>query len=57
MLADHDDTLPPHALYEVVKAVNERPGAQVIYSDEDKLDMDGRRCSTRILSRILTRIF
>ena len=42
VLADHDDTLPPHALYEVVKAVNERPGAQVIYSDEDKLDMDGK---------------
>ena len=42
VLADHDDTLPPHALYEVVKAINERPNAQVIYSDEDKLDMDGK---------------
>ena len=41
MLADHDDTLPPHALYEVVKAINEHPEADVIYSDEDKMDMDG----------------
>ena len=42
VLADHDDTLPPHALYEMAKAVNEHPKAQVIYSDEDKLDMDGK---------------
>ena len=42
VLADHDDTLTPDALYEVVKAVNEHPGCQVIYSDEDKLDMDGK---------------
>ena len=41
VLADHDDTLPPHALYEVVKAINEHPEADVIYSDEDKMDMDG----------------
>ena len=42
ILADHDDTLPPHAFYEVAKAVNEHPDCQVIYSDEDKLDMDGK---------------
>lgn len=42
ILADHDDTLPPHAFYEVVKAINEHPGCRVIYSDEDKLDMDGK---------------
>lgn len=42
VLADHDDTLTPNALYEVAKAINERPGCQVIYSDEDKLDMDGK---------------
>ena len=41
VLADHDDTLPPHALFEVAKAINEHPGADVIYSDEDKMDMDG----------------
>ena len=27
VLADHDDTLPPHALYQVVKAINEHPEA------------------------------
>lgn len=40
-LADHDDTLPEHALYEVVSAICDNPGIDVIYSDEDKLDMDG----------------
>lgn len=41
VLSDHDDTLPPHAFYEVVKAINEEPEREVLYSDEDKLDMDG----------------
>ena len=41
VLADHDDTLPEHALFEVVAAINDHPGCEVIYSDEDKLDMDG----------------
>lgn len=41
ILADHDDTLPPHALFECVKAINEDPEYDVLYSDEDKLDMDG----------------
>ncbi|MCD8122107.1 MAG: glycosyltransferase family 2 protein [Clostridiales bacterium] len=41
VLADHDDTLPEHALFEVAKAIGEHPQSDVIYSDEDKLDMDG----------------
>lgn len=41
VLADHDDTLPEHALFEVVAALNDHPQCEVIYSDEDKLDMDG----------------
>lgn len=41
VLADHDDTLTPDALYEFVKIINANPGCDVIYSDEDKLDMDG----------------
>lgn len=41
ILADHDDTLPEHALFEVASAVNEHPDCEVLYSDEDKLDMDG----------------
>jgi GT2 family glycosyltransferase len=43
-LLDHDDELAPDALAEVVKHLNARPGAQVIYSDEDKLDLQGARC-------------
>jgi O-antigen biosynthesis protein len=42
-LLDHDDTLAPFALYEVVRAINDRPDADLIYSDEDKLDETGRR--------------
>lgn len=41
VLADHDDALTPDALYEFVKIINANPGCDVIYSDEDKLDMDG----------------
>ena len=41
VLADHDDTLPEHALFEVASAINQHPECDVIYSDEDKLDMDG----------------
>ena len=39
-LLDHDDILTPDALYEVVKAINEHPDAEAIYSDEDKVSMD-----------------
>src|SRR5439155_25483488 len=42
-LLDHDDTLAPFALFEVVRALNDRPDADVIYSDEDKLSPDGTR--------------
>ena len=41
VLADHDDKLTPDALYEFAKAINEAPETDVLYSDEDKLDMDG----------------
>ncbi|PNV62556.1 glycosyl transferase family 2 [Clostridium sp. chh4-2] len=41
VLADHDDTIPSHALYECARTINENAGCDVIYSDEDKLDMDG----------------
>lgn len=40
---DHDDVLAPNALYECVKALNEKPGTEFIYSDEDKVSMDGKR--------------
>lgn len=42
VLADHDDTLTENALYECARTINENPGCDVVYSDEDKLDMDGQ---------------
>ena len=42
-LLDHDDELPPHALYAVAAALNENRELDVIYSDEDKIDEQGAR--------------
>ncbi len=42
-LLDHDDELPEHALYHVAAAVNEQPDADILFSDEDKIDEAGRR--------------
>jgi glycosyltransferase involved in cell wall biosynthesis len=42
-LLDHDDELTPDALFEVVRAINDF-GADFIYSDEDKLELDGTFC-------------
>ena len=41
VLCDHDDILPPEALYCFAEALAQNPEADCIYSDEDKLDMDG----------------
>ena len=41
-LCDHDDLVAPNALYEFVKAINEHPQADVIYSDEDKIDKNSK---------------
>jgi GT2 family glycosyltransferase len=38
---DHDDTLTIDALYRVAREFAEHPDAQVVYSDEDKLDFAG----------------
>lgn len=40
-LLDHDDELTPDALAEVVRALNENPDADFLYSDEDKVGLDG----------------
>ena len=40
---DHDDELSPDALFEVVTRLNENPALDLLYSDEDKLETDGRR--------------
>ncbi len=42
-LMDHDDLLPEHALYEVALELGHHPDADVIYSDEDRIDLNGRR--------------
>lgn len=42
-LLDHDDVLPPHALYMVAHYIDLHPGARMFYSDEDKLTPEGER--------------
>ncbi|MGG5316771.1 glycosyltransferase family 2 protein [Enterococcus sp. AZ072] len=42
-LLDNDDELSPIALYEVAKCLNGNPDIDLIYSDEDKIDMSGKR--------------
>lgn len=42
-LLDHDDRLAPHALFCVVDAIHEKPNVKLIYSDEDKIGVDGKR--------------
>lgn len=39
---DHDDLITVDALYEAAKAIQET-GADILYSDEDKIDMQGRK--------------
>jgi len=41
---DHDDELTPFALYEVIKLLNQRIDAEVIYSDEDKITNENVFC-------------
>lgn len=42
-LMDHDDELAQHALLFMVGAINRNPSAQILYSDEDKIDEQGNR--------------
>jgi glycosyltransferase involved in cell wall biosynthesis len=42
-LLDDDDEVAPTALYFVAHEINQYPDLQLIYSDEDKLDITGRR--------------
>lgn len=41
VLMDHDDVLTPDALAEVALAFHENPDAELVYSDEDRLDGAG----------------
>ncbi|MDO6749288.1 glycosyltransferase family 2 protein, partial [Gilvimarinus sp. 1_MG-2023] len=42
-LLDHDDLLQQHALFYVVKALNDNENVSFVYSDEDKVDEAGNR--------------
>ena len=42
-LLDHDDELAQHALASVVSSINQELSAQILYSDEDKIDELGIR--------------
>ena len=42
-LVDHDDLLPPHALYEIAAEVNAHPDVDVIYSDSDRINSSKKR--------------
>lgn len=42
-LLDHDDELRPHALLEMAEAIAADPALDLLYSDEDKIDEQGRR--------------
>lgn len=43
VLLDHDDELPPHALFHVAWEAAHHPEAAIIFSDEDKIDAAGVR--------------
>lgn len=57
---DHDDLLSPDALFHIVTRINLRPDTDILYSDEDKIDEEGRHsephfkprwCPDHLLSR------
>ena len=43
VFADHDDELTPNALYEFARLLNQNRNLEMIYSDEDKMSMDGHK--------------
>ncbi len=47
VLLDHDDELSEHALYFVVEELNRFSETQMIYSDEDLIDENGRRSTPK----------
>jgi GT2 family glycosyltransferase len=40
---DHDDLLSPNALHECFKYISKNENANIIYTDEDKIDLHGNR--------------
>ncbi len=43
VLFDHDDLLPADALLMVAATINRHPNAKMLYSDEDKISVEGQR--------------
>ncbi|MGC8771619.1 MAG: glycosyltransferase [Brevinematia bacterium] len=43
LLLDHDDEIPRNTLYEIVKLINMYPEADLIYSDDCKIDENGKK--------------
>ncbi|MGB9940895.1 glycosyltransferase family 2 protein [Methanosarcina sp.] len=43
-LLDNDDELSADSLYEIIKLLNKKPKTDFVYSDEDKIDLEGKRC-------------
>lgn len=39
---DHDDLITPDAMFYIAKALNEDSTIEALYSDEDKIDMEGK---------------
>lgn len=44
VLIDNDDVMHPQSLYKIAKVINENPSVGLIYSDEDKMELNGTRC-------------
>jgi len=49
-LLDHDDLLAEPALYEIAVELNAHPDANLLFSDEDHIGLDGRRCDPHFKS-------
>ncbi len=45
LFLDQDDELPPDSLAEIAIRVAQRPETDLLYTDDDKIDVDGRRHS------------
>lgn len=41
--SDHDDTLAEEALYQMAAEIESHPEAELLYSDEDIIDIKGKR--------------
>ncbi|QVN16756.1 glycosyltransferase family 2 protein [Burkholderia pyrrocinia] len=50
MFIGQHDVLPQHGLYVVADEINRRPDVDLIYADEDGIDVDGARHSPRFKS-------